>query len=388
MAEQIQDIVLVRRRRIRRRRMQKLFLILMVILVAIGLYAKRDIWFPKLEGIGSRYEAIRQNDGTLAEGNFPLTISGGIDYTVAGLDNYLAILSDANFYLYTMDGSLKESRQHAYANAMMETAGKKALIYESSGNRFRIESKYKTVYSKELDERIVFARLSDKGYAAVVTTSEICACVLKVYDDSGKEIYTRDCVDRICDLAFTKSGDGCTAVMLSAQNGQIVSTVRAFQFNESSDRWTSEPLDTLCLSVSNLSDGGVFLMGDTKCAYFDSSGQLTSSYAYTATLVDGACEDGKAALLFENEDKRESSLILLKRTAEEPVEVTFDSVVKAVRVHNGNAYVLTKTIVQGYSFGGDSEDSVTVSDGYENFLQMEKYMFLLGYDKIDRTDYR
>ena len=38
------------------------------------------MWVPKLEGIGSRYQSVTQNDGTLAEGNFPLTISGNAGY--------------------------------------------------------------------------------------------------------------------------------------------------------------------------------------------------------------------------------------------------------------------------------------------------------------------
>ena len=58
-----QDIVLARRRRNRRRRLQKLFLILLVLLLAGIIYARRDVWYPKLEGIGTRYQTIRQNDG-------------------------------------------------------------------------------------------------------------------------------------------------------------------------------------------------------------------------------------------------------------------------------------------------------------------------------------
>ena len=162
--------------------MQKLFLFLMLLLLAGIIYARRDVWYPKLEGIGTRYQTIRQNDGTLAEGNFPLTVSGGIDYETADMNGSLVILSDANFYIYGLDGNLRESRQHAYANAMMEVAGKKALIYESSGNQFRVESKSKTLYTKELDEQIVFARLSSNGNVAVVTTSQLCACTIRVYD--------------------------------------------------------------------------------------------------------------------------------------------------------------------------------------------------------------
>ena len=89
--------------------MQKLFLFLMLLLLAGIIYARRDVWYPKLEGIGTRYQTIRQNDGTLAEGNFPLTVSGGIDYETADMNGSLVILSDANFYIYGLDGNLRKA---------------------------------------------------------------------------------------------------------------------------------------------------------------------------------------------------------------------------------------------------------------------------------------
>lgn len=366
--------------------MQKLFLFLMLLLLAGIIYARRDVWYPKLEGIGTRYQTIRQNDGTLAEGNFPLTVSGGIDYETANMNGSLVILSDANFYIYGLDGNLRESRQHAYANAMMEVAGKKALIYESSGNQFRVESKSKTLYTKELDEQIVFARLSSNGNVAVVTTSQLCACTIRVYDENGQEIYSRDCVDRVSDLAFNPKGNGCSIVLLTVQDGQILSTVRSFLFDSKGEQWTSDPLNTFCISLS-VTDSGVFLMGDTRCAFYDNAGQQTGMYAYTGTLVGGSSENGKAALLFENETKRRSSLVLLDSVGADPRQIDFDTVVKNVHVMDGNAYVLTKVGMETYSFDGTQKSSVEVSDSYDDFLRIDKYLFLFGYDKIDRMDF-
>ncbi|MBE6854528.1 MAG: hypothetical protein E7501_02615 [Ruminococcus sp.] len=387
MAERTQDIVVLRRRRNRRRRLYKTLLFLTVVIVAVGLYVKRDVWFPKLEGIGSRYQAIRQSDGNSAQGNFPLLISGGIDYETAELDGNLALLSDAYFYIYSLDGEQREIRQHAYAGARMETAGKRALVYESGGNRFRVESVYKTVYTGETEGQIVFARISRTGEVAVVTTSDHCACVLTVYDASGASIYTRNCVDRIMDLDFSADGDGCTAAMLTAEGGQIMSTLYSFSFASKSDRWKTEPIDTLCISVYNTNDGGVFLMGDTKCAYFDASGAMTGSYTYPATLVDGDCADGKAALLFENDTRRQTSLVMLKRSVNEPQEIEFETTAKSVRVQNGDAYVLTRSNILSYSFGGKNETTTEVADSYESFRQIDDYYFLFGYDTIDRINY-
>ena len=218
------DIVLLRKRKKRRRQLSKFTAFMFIVGTAVMLYSKRDVWFPKLEGIGSRFQSVKSN-GELAEGNFPLSISGGIDYQTGNLNGYLAILSDAYLYIYNDNGELYEERQHAYSNAMLQTAGKKAMVYESGGNRFRVESRSKIIYSKKLEDNIIFARLSDDGRAAVITSSETYICRLIVYDESGEEIYTRNCVERVTDLAFNEKATGCVLATADAGGGYVYSKI-------------------------------------------------------------------------------------------------------------------------------------------------------------------
>ena len=91
--------------------------------------------------------------------------------------------------------------------------------------------------------------------------------------------------------------------------------------------------------------------------------------------------------MFENETKRRSSLVLLDSVGADPRQIDFDTVVKNVHVMDENAYVLTKVGMETYSFDGTQKSSVEVSDSYDDFLQIDKYLFLFGYDKIDRMDF-
>ena len=88
------DIVLLRKKRKRRRRLAKLLAFAVFAGLVITLVVKRDSWIPRLEGIGGKFHSVRSS-GELAGGNFPLSISGGIDYQTAKLDDSLVILSDA-----------------------------------------------------------------------------------------------------------------------------------------------------------------------------------------------------------------------------------------------------------------------------------------------------
>ena len=374
------DIVILRRRRKRRRQMAKFIAFILLASIIFGLYVKRDVWFPKLEGIGSRFQSVKSSGGELSGENFPLNISGGIDYQVGNLNGYLAILSDAYIYIYTEDGELYEERQHAYANAMLQTSGKKALIYESGGNKFRIDNKRKNLYTKKMEQNIIFARISENGNVAVITTSDTYICKLTVFDDSGEEIYSRNCVERVIDLTFNEDGTGCILATSDAADGEIISKIISVSFDSKKDKWTSDALNTMCLKTY-YDRNGILVLGDTKCAYYSNKGELLTSYDYPSSLIDWDYRDGKIAMLFENEIKRQNYFTTIDSEFS-------NSSANCIRISGGQVLILSKEGIIKYDFNGGGEKNISSESAYEKFILIDNYIFLLGYDRIDRIEYK
>lgn len=382
------DIVILRRRRKRRRQMAKFIAFILLASIIFGLYVKRDVWFPKLEGIGSRFQSVKSSGGELSGENFPLNISGGIDYQVGNLNGYLAILSDAYIYIYTEDGELYEERQHAYANAMLQTSGKKALIYESGGNKFRIDNKRKNLYTKKMEQNIIFARISENGNVAVITTSDTYICKLTVFDDSGEEIYSRNCVERVIDLTFNEDGTGCILATSDAADGEIISKIISVSFDSKKDKWTSDALNTMCLKTY-YDRNGILVLGDTKCAYYSNKGELLTSYDYPSSLIDWDYRDGKIAMLFENEIKRQIYFTTIDSEKREPNQNEFsNSSANCIRISGGQVLILSKEGIIKYDFNGGGEKNISSESAYEKFILIDNYIFLLGYDRIDRIEYK
>lgn len=382
------DIVILRRRRKRRRQMAKFIAFILLASIIFGLYVKRDVWFPKLEGIGSRFQSVKSSGGELSGENFPLNISGGIDYQVGNLNGYLAILSDAYIYIYTEDGELYEERQHAYANAMLQTSGKKALIYESGGNKFRIDNKRKNLYTKKMEQNIIFARISENGNVAVITTSDTYICKLTVFDDSGEEIYSRNCVERVIDLTFNEDGTGCILATSDAADGEIISKIISVSFDSKKDKWTSDALNTMCLKTY-YDRNGILVLGDTKCAYYSNKGELLTSYDYPSSLIDWDYRDGKIAMLFENEIKRQNYFTTIDSEKREPNQNEFsNSSANCIRISGGQVLILSKEGIIKYDFNGGGENNISSESAYEKFILIDNYIFLLGYDRIDRIEYK
>ncbi len=388
MARDTDDMIERRKRRHRMRTFRNFVIFLLLVGFCGYLYVERDAWIPRLEGIGGRYATVTQNDGTLAEGNFPLTISGNTGYQAEFVNDTLFILHDAYLDLYSIHGDAQDSRQHAFQNAAISTAGKYALVYERDGKSFRVDTKSKNVYSKTIDENIISGTISETGNVALITESSAYTCSIVVYDDTGKRIYQRNCIERVIDVAFHNDGEGCCFTSIDVENGVMQSTVTSILFYQMDTQWTSLPLDTLVVEAGFSSEDTFCVIGNTLCAYYSKSGEVLGTYAYNGTLVHASLENGRAALIVQDDQKRQTSLVLLDRNADQPEIVPIEADASYVSVVDGDAIVMEDGLVTSYDFSGTPIATVTLDGSYTAFIRRDGYVFLLGYDQIDRVDFK
>ncbi|MBR6670071.1 MAG: hypothetical protein IKL31_04910 [Ruminococcus sp.] len=379
------DIVEVKKREKRRKRLFKMLIFVSIVIIVGGLYSYREKWLPKLQGIGEKYQTII-NDGKLAAGNFPIYMSNSDSYQMQFSDSVIYMISDADLYLYNQDGGLIDSRQHAYSNAVLKTSDGYALIYETGGKKFRLETERKTVYTESADNDIVFARLSDDGYVAIVTLSEKYASSITVYDDNGEIVYGRECVERIIDVSFDDNSKGAVLSSIGADNGSIITKCEKVSFNSEKSEWKSDPVQTYCMAASNF-DNGALVLGDDKCAYYNSKGNIISSYVYSGTFAGCDVSGEKAAVILNDDKRRKYSIMLMKDSKSEPFMIYADDELRFVQIYDELAYVMTKTSLNAYDFDGNLRSTVAITDSYTKFRRSDKYIFLMGYDRIDRIDY-
>lgn len=378
-----EDIVELKNRKKRRKRLFRLAVVFLFMLVIYALYMYRDIWLPKLKGIGKHYQTI-VNDGRLAEGNFPIEINSG-DFQIDYGNDTIFLLSDAYIYYYNTDGGREKKRQHPYTNPVLDVSGKCAIIFESGGDEFTVECEDEVLYSKTPSQNIVFARVSSKGCAAVVTTSGNYACELIVYDKNGSIIYSRSCKDRISDISFNSDSTGCVVSFLGAQNGKLVTSAIEVKFDKKESVWESPTVDTFGITVKGYSSGAA-VIGSEACAYIDNNGQIASYYKYDGSFAGGDSSGGKTAVIINDDDRRKYTMALFS-SAGEPLLIDFDSPLKYVQVRDGLAFVMSQKEIKAYDFTGALRSTAEINDSYSEFRRGDDYIFLVSYDHIDRIDY-
>lgn len=373
------------KRKNRNKRLVRLVIIVIILIAAVVIYITQEIWLPKLRGLGDQATTI-VNDGRLAEGNFPIAINSGGVYQAECSGKILFVVSDSSIYLYSEEGGLIRQRQHAYSNVIMDAVAGKALLYESGGNRFSVEDRNGILYSKELPDNIIFVRLSKEGYTAVVTTSDDYECEIKVYNRDGDFIYKRKCVEMVSNISFTGESTGCVISSIYAENGSLVTSVQETLFSEENSKWTSPGLDTFGIEVCGYASGAA-VIGVDACGYVDSGGNIISLYHYDGDMKGGSCEDGKSAVIINNDDIRKYSAALFDGSGGEPLLLTFEKPLVDVTVSGGLAYIMTQDSVLAYDFDGALRSTAQINDSYTGFLRGDGYVFLKGYGRIDRINY-
>jgi hypothetical protein len=64
------------------------------------------------------------------------------------------------------------------------------------------------------------------------------------------------------------------------------------------------------------------------------------------------------------------------------------STANLVRVYDGDAYVMSSGDVTSYDFSGTAVATVDLEGSYTAFIKQDAYLFLLGYNQIDRVDFK
>ncbi|MBQ5329898.1 MAG: hypothetical protein J6F31_01465 [Oscillospiraceae bacterium] len=359
-------------------------------LAAIAVFTRHS-WYPAVysafhKGETLPEESVAEESGK--QGEFPIKIDGGMGYQLLSMDNALALLDDSKLHIYNLDGKLMNESMHTYANPILRVSPSKALVYDVGGTMFRLESRYKTVYEKEADDVIYLAEVSDRDLVGVVTRSDKYLSTLRIYDEKGENIFSYYSYDgRITNIAFNKDSSGAVISVLTAQGGELLSTLVRFDFLKPDPIWVADPVPALPMDLKINSNDTISLTGDDKYILFDSNGVVLERSDYDNAVKDYASSGDLTAVITENSALRKTALIEF-HGAGDPVVTILENGADDVYIYGDQVLVLSGDKIRIFSPGGENMYDAVLEDQFENVCKNGNYIFLLGYDNINRIQVR
>ncbi len=367
----------------------KVFMLLLLIGVVIIAVITRDSWIPSFEGILTKLPTSDTSSTELSGGNFPISIDGGSDYQMSSMGDAIGLLDESKFHVYSTAGKVMYERQHTYANPILETNSSKALIYDLGGTNFSLEGKYKNVYEKTSDDVILRAELSDNDYVAVVTKSENLLSMLRVYDAKGNEVFRYSSYDgRIIDVSFNSDSTACILTIIAAENGELLSKMISFNFDDTAVQWQSDGVAAVALDTCYMSNGSILMICDTMTVIYNSTGELISTYEYPDSIIDYGSYGDYAAILVSNTSTRVTKLIIITESnIDDPTTVSVDYNTEKVYCTDKQSHILNSSGVYTYDLNGNLIAYALLEDEYDGICKIKEYMYLLGYDSVNCIEY-
>ena len=385
------DIRRERKKEKSKKRLKKLLIILIIISLGLVAYITRDKWVYKLEGILDRKPDIIVNDGETQKGNFPIALNSTSVNVIGMADNNVVTADDSQIYLYDKNGKKVDSFMHNLGSPVVSVAGRKILVFDIGGKSFKVYNKNGELYSKTVDDNIIYAKISDDGYTAIVTQTEKFPSSMSVYDNNGSEIYKWSSGQRIMNISFEDNTKGCYVSTFTSDNGLISSTVHHIRFDSTEEKMTSAKLDTLVIDTLENNNGDIWAVGDDRFYKLDDKGNIVLEYEYTDDLMSYALNEYCAAVAVNGISKGTASVALFDADSDEksPKLATAENGTPKRLVCSGKKIMLlSDRAVDAFNLKGDCIATVAASSDYTNFVYFDDAVYFLGYREINKTEFK
>lgn len=377
------DVRKLRKRRKRKRFVKNLLLVLSVLVFASGVYFSRGLWLPYLEGI---LERGFSNDGDAAAENFPIDISNRSNVRIGGMENCWVMFTDTSLSVRDHNGRELSSVYLPYSSPVVQTSSRRALVYDMGGYNLCVVSRTGEVFSKKLENQILFAVVGENGNIAVVTSTDKYASYLTIYDKNGTEVFHWADGNLITAIALDDSGDGCIVSSSYVLGGRFKSVVSKLDFSMTEISAKTMPVDTLCLDVDYTRDDGFWLIGDSALYRYSEDFSLIYTYEYRYDLTQYAVSENVCGMIFNPAGTNSIYLTLFDAELEQPTEITYNEEIHSIEAYDGKVFFNTSTRLNSIDSLGMLVGTSPLDAEYESFVINDDEAFLLGYRSINRAE--
>ncbi|MGN0976370.1 MAG: DUF5711 family protein [Gemmiger sp.] len=257
--------------------------------------------------------------------------------------------------VYSAYGVKVRSFQPGYARPALAAGNTRFCVYNRAGSELRVESRTKTLYTKNFSNGILLCALSNNGSVAVITESSRYAAQVEIYDSLFKLKYTwcptqKEGTPVV--LRFASDNRRFAAGCLSASDGQIHAGVYLMDTatEEIGATYAADP-GSMVVELDWITGTRLLAVFDDYAAVLDAStGAEIARWDYGGATLQSVSVSGRdVALLLAS--RSGSTLVLLDDSMQELARCSVGKA-DSVSCTRTAAYVLTADSVQSYSFNG------------------------------------
>ena len=363
----------------------KLLAIILVILLLIILAAGQfgGVTFSTIgDQIRTMVAGFGSGDG------YPYRMNG-IEITDAGVTNSdLMLVYDDT--VKVLDSTAKElsNLNLDYDHPVLRSNSGRALIYDEGDKSFRVQSKTKVLYEKELQYMILTGSMGKDGTVAIGSRANDAQSMLTVYNTKAEEIFVWKCAkENIISCDVSDNGKYFAVSVLGVNNGSVYSRVHVFNENDNTPKATFEYADSAISSVQFLSNETLFVFGNNICEVIKGDKVKEKIDVSVNTPYKLYISDNNTAILVLSKYASTTQKIIkvYNKSGSELFTQEINGLVKSVSTDGKYTGVLTDEQVQIYNNrNGKLCGSADVNTDAEKVMISGRDTYVYSVDKIEK----
>lgn len=378
----INSIELYRKKRKRQQRIRR-FVIFMVFLIIVSILLLTNRRFQ--EAVGIDINPIGKSDLVQTDAGFPIELPLSAKYNLEPMGEDIVLLTDTYVFAYSNKGRELTSSLHGYKVPVLRTNSRRYLVFDEGGSDLIVGSRSKEYFRKTYDDKIMLARLSSDDDVAVVTGSNRYESVMVIYDKRGEEIFKWSSDEqKIIEVEFTSDANGCIVSTIGASNGQISSKLHRFEFSEDRERWSTELIGTMALSLNAHSDGRISVIGDDKSVIIDKTGQVVYEQEYRLPVKCYSSMGDMTIISLADSANRQTIIRRFSADDGKNSEIILGDTVKSAQVKDKTIFVLDEKAIIVYNANMEKVSSRDLEYDYSQLLVIDNAYYLIGAGKITK----
>lgn len=357
-----------------------IFVVMLLVLIAAAQFG--GVTFSTIgDSIRTSLAGIGSGDG------YPYNMNG-IEVADAGVTNSdLVIVQDDT--VKVLDSTAKElsNISHKYDHPVMSSNSGRILLYDEGGTTFRVQSKTRVLYEKELDHIIFTGAMGKNGTVAIATTATGAESMLTVYDDKEDEVFVWKCAkEHIISCDVSDNGKLFAVSVLGIENGSIYSKVYVFNKRKTEPQATFEYKDSAISSVQFLSNETIFVLGNNVCEIIKGDEVKEKIDVSVNTPSRLYISDNNIAILVLSKYSSTTKKIIkvYSKSGKELFTQEIDGLVKSVSTDGKYVAVLTDDNLQVYNTKGNLVGSADVNSDAEKVIVSSRNTYVYSLDKIQK----
>ena len=377
MAKNLTQFEKIRKKRARKKVIKRVIYIICIFSVILfaNMAYKNELYIKITEEIIIMYKNLKKGSG------YPNTINSSRINSIAKIGKSILLVDDSIIYIFNQNGYKTLYQKHNLNNPNAISNSNTALIYEHLGKKFKIYSKIKKIFDKELEYPIYNAAIANDGKLALITGSNRFLSSLEVWDQDYKKIFVWNSSDKyITSVSFSPNNKEFVVISLEVKDVEYVSTVTTFNINNDEKVSEVKLNDEVIISAKYKKNNNIVVVGKRNSYVISNKGKIKNKYSYNGKVLNSYDNDlQKVILIFDNYEKEKDNIItVLDVNLNELGSEKFGGDIKNIDSSNRKLHILTDKEILEFSiepkllktYAVDMETSKIISTP-RNLLKIE-----------------